>query len=988
MSSFPRLKRLGSWIHSFSDRPFRTLRRRQTIPRLEALEPRYAPAAFTVTTTADSGPGSLRQAILDADAAGGGTIGFQMPGGGAQTISPTSPLPIVGPNISIFGPSDLNHLPTIRLDGVNAGAGASGLVLTGGDSVIELSVTRFRTGILVFGGSGNTLQTDKLGTDAAGDANVGNTYAGLYLFDSTKNAVVAVNVGQTAVFFVGNEISHNGGYGVVVDGGGGDSFLGNLMESNGFAGVALLDGANGNVFGGFGPGFGGPSVTPLPNRIGGNGSYGVIVCGPRTTGNSFLFNSIGASFDGNGLAGVWLEQGASGNTFTADGVSSNTGFGFLFSDAGTTGNTIAGTFIGTVLSQGFNGGSNGFAGVGIGPGVSGNTIGGADSSSADVISGNGSYGVFVDGGSNNTFSNDRIGTSQDGATALPNGFAGVCLFDGAKGNSVSGSEMSGNGLYGAIVSGQGTSDSFNNDRIGVDAAGGKAVANGLAGVWVEQGASGNTFTGDTVSGNAGFGFLLTDAGTTENAIADSFIGTNPGGGAAVANGFAGIGIGPGARDNTVGARQDPFLGLGGNVISGNGDYGVFVDGGSNNSFTDDLIGTSGDGKSALPNGFAGVALFGGASGNNFQGFVDFADAITPIPEPDVISGNGDYGVILSGRGTTGNTFISDEIGVDVAGGKALANGLAGVWLEQGASDNSFGSLEFSMPGGSFSIQGVVSGNTGFGFLFTDVGTTGNTISGQLIGTNSAGKAAVPNGFVGVGVGSGVSGNTIGGSGANVISGNGSYGVLVAGGNGNLIEGNDIGVASDGATALANGNDGVFLTDGAANNTVSGNTIAFNKGDGVLIGSDGLLGVAAGAGNKVTQNSIFSNTQLGIDLGPDDGVTPNDSAGHTGPNNFQDFPVITSASSSVSTTTVSFTQTVAANVSYRVEFFVSPTADPSGFGQGKTFVGSAVVLSSTSGTFPEQASLTGNFQGLFLTATTTDASGDTSEFSKAVLVAGA
>jgi hypothetical protein len=83
--------------------------------------------------------------------------------------------------------------------------------------------------------------------------------------------------------------------------------------------------------------------------------------------------------------------------------------------------------------------------------------------------------------------------------------------------------------------------------------------------------------------------------------------------------------------------------------------------------------------------------------------------------------------------------------------------------------------------------------------------------------------------------------------------------------------------------------------------------------------------------------------------------------------------------------VNYSLTVTANVHYTVEFFVSPSADPSGFGQGKTFVGSAVVFSSVSGTFPQQANLSGNFAGQFVTATATDASGNTSEFSNAFQV---
>jgi hypothetical protein len=112
-----------------------------------------------------------------------------------------------------------------------------------------------------------------------------------------------------------------------------------------------------------------------------------------------------------------------------------------------------------------------------------------------------------------------------------------------------------------------------------------------------------------------------------------------------------------------------------------------------------------------------------------------------------------------------------------------------------------------------------------------------------------------------------------------------------------------------------------------------------------------------------------------------------SKGHTGPNLFQGFPVISGAVGQAGSTTVNYTLEQTANLQYTVEFFVSPTADPSGFGQGKTFVASAVVSSTTGDLVGNTVNLTGNFLGQLLTATATDAGGNTSEFSIAVLVTG-
>jgi large repetitive protein len=140
-------------------------------------------------------------------------------------------------------------------------------------------------------------------------------------------------------------------------------------------------------------------------------------------------------------------------------------------------------------------------------------------------------------------------------------------------------------------------------------------------------------------------------------------------------------------------------------------------------------------------------------------------------------------------------------------------------------------------------------------------------------------------------------------------------------------------------------------------------------------------------DRILGNSIFGNAKSGIDLGAD-GVTPNDPMNpDTGPNNRQNFPVLKSAvNTSAAVTTITGTLQSAKTVAFRVEFFASPTADPSGFGQGKSFLGFTIVTTSANG----EASFTFNTRapvpvGQFISATATDAAGDTSEFAKNVKV---
>src|SRR5215207_898954 len=68
--------------------------------RFDPLEVRVVPAVYTVTNTADSGAGSFRQAILNANASpGGDDIAFNIPGSGVHTIAPTSALPNITDNV-------------------------------------------------------------------------------------------------------------------------------------------------------------------------------------------------------------------------------------------------------------------------------------------------------------------------------------------------------------------------------------------------------------------------------------------------------------------------------------------------------------------------------------------------------------------------------------------------------------------------------------------------------------------------------------------------------------------------------------------------------------------------------------------------------------------------------------------------------------------------------------------------------------------------
>jgi hypothetical protein len=264
---------------------------------------------------------------------------------------------------------------------------------------------------------------------------------------------------------------------------------------------------------------------------------------------------------------------------------------------------------------------------------------------------------------------------------------------------------------------------------------------------------------------------------------------------------------------------------------------------------------------------------------------------------------------------------------------------------------------------------------------------GNFVQGNYVGTNAAGTAALLNGQHGVYIHAATAGNTVGGSAAarNVLSGNGGQGVRIdyLGTTNNVVAGNFIGTDAAGTAGIPNGSTGVSITLNAANNTIggvaadAGNLIAYN------LGGDGIsTGAAAGTGNAILGNAIHSNSGLGIDLG-NNGVTANDLGdADTGVNNLQNFPVLSAAATDgAGNVHIAGSLNSAASTAYRVEFFASSAPDPTGFGEGQRYLGSASVTTNASGNAVIGATLaTSLTAGELVTATATDPSNNTSEFS--------
>ena len=410
------------------------------------------------------------------------------------------------------------------------------------------------------------------------------------------------------------------------------------------------------------------------------------------------------------------------------------------------------------------------------------------------------------------------------------------------------------------------------------------------------------------------------------------------------------------------------------VISGFGALGadaggIFVESGSDNVVSGCFLGTDSTGSLGRPNQFGveiaqtGATLLPPPSRTRIGG--------DSPSERNVISGNLSAGVFVFGASET--TISGNSIGTNSSGMAALGNGGGGIALSISSG---------TVIGGTAPGSGnVVSGNVGSGLFVVSAEVL---IEGNRIGTNAAGSAAVPNTgsglecFFGNGL---VVGGTQPGAG-NLISGNTIAGIRILFPNGARFEGNLIGTDLTGNAPLGNGQEGIRIRSGPALDPagagVSGNVIAFNGASGVIIGVDAGNGTS---GNRISGNPIHDNFGLGIDLG-NDGVTPNLACGSgQGPNLLQNAPVLTSAVPSGASTTIRGTLNATPGSAFRLEFFSNAFCDPSGHGEGEEFLGDGQVTtdSSCEGTFEVTLPVAVS-PGRFITATATDAAGNTSEFS--------
>jgi hypothetical protein len=904
-------------------------------------------ATFTVINTNAAGAGSLQQAILDANASSGADlIHFNIASGGL-TIAPTNALPVITEPVTIDGSTQPGFVsaPIIELNGASAGAAVDGLKIETSNSVIRaLVINRFLgDGIEITNGANNTVEGCYLGLNLAGLTDLGNTLNGILITNSANNTIGGLTTASR------NYISGNNQNGVVL---GGDFATNNLIQGN-------YIGLNVN------------------NADIGNTADGVRVLAPA--------NLIGGSTSG-----------------ARNIISGNNGEGIEITAAG--GSTLVrGNYLGTDSTGALDRGNSS---DGILVAAGGVIIGGSNAGDGNLISGNAGDGIQLNGlgATNNLVLGNIIGANVAGTGALPNA-SGVFITTSSRSN-----------IIGGVTAGAANLIAFNTtDGISVAAA----AAN-----------TNNTLRGNSIFSNGNLGIDLGTSGISANDLGDGDTGANqlqnfPVLSAATNSGSGTVIVGTlNSRSNTT-YQIDFYSNILPNPL-GSGEGQTYLGA--------TTINTDGAGNGSFSVSFPVIALAGryisATATDNFGNTSEFSTntlaVLTQTGTTFTVVNTNDSGpgslrqaiLDVNAASTLGDQihFAITNLSTTISPASALPALADPVtidgYTQPGASANTSpqafngvvpvrlagtsagtGANGLTLSGGNSTVRGLmITGFNGDGLELSGMG--GNVVEGCIIGLDAAGvdQGNGANGIYITGSSNNIIGGGIGGAtpaARNVISGNNAGGIEMVGERAwnNQVLNNLIGSDQTGALARGNTGDGVLINTGSRSNRVGGvllneaNHIANNTASGITI-----VTAVANTNNTLRGNAIFANGTLGIDLGAT-GVTVNDATDtDTGANGLQNFPALALATSN-SPTEVSLTGslTSAANTTYSVDFYASVNLDLSGHGEGQFYLGSTNLTTDGSGQVQFTTTFTAPLPGRYLSATATDPYGNTSEFSRWVVI---
>ena len=586
----------------------------------------------TVTNLDDTGAGSLRAAIVSANATSAGDstlISFAVNG----TITLASPLPAIARTVEIDATSAPTYVsggpPVVALD-FNGHPGLQFAVGSGGSELLGVAVDDASGNGVTLDAQSVTLNDNYIGLNLAGAA-AGNGNNGVYVSATSAGNFIGLN-GSGDAGAVANVISGNRGSGIALVGSSANTVVANRIGTNAAGtsaianlsdGIWITQGSRGNEIGG--TAFTDTATGDVNNPTGSKGTVPPV----------FVVPPLGNLISGNGGNGVWIGNGARDNA-------------------------LNGNFIGTTAS---GDGALGNAGNGVWiDGAPGNSLVGCKFVNDpfvyyNVVSGNGRNGLRVTSSDNVTVQGNFFGVGANNTAIVKNGLDGI-LVDGTSVNTQVGGVIplgnvsAGNGLNGIAVLGKSRGFVTFNTFGGLLAFKG-AAPNGLNGLLITSTGGNNLVRTNVFSGNKKNGIEL--AGNASGVTVDpNIVGLTTNGGAVLPNGGDGLLIDGTAHGNIIGGTRVSVIPQ--NTFSGNGGYGVVITGRAyDNRVFRSFIGTQILGVNALGNKEGGV-LIGGDAYSNVIG----QTRLTPA---NLISGNTGIGVTLT-SGTRRNSVINNYIGLD------------------------------------------------------------------------------------------------------------------------------------------------------------------------------------------------------------------------------------------------------------------------------------------------------------------------------------
>lgn len=480
----------------------------------------FGQTTHVVTSTADTGPGSLREAIELANASSTrDIIHFSIAGTGPHTIQLLSSLPSIIQPVALDATTQAGYspeTPQVVIDGngtifrgLSLEEQASGSIIKG--FVFGGFNTPEGSAIYAEVSGGHTIQGNFIGIAANGQAPFANWY-GIVLKNSANN-LIGGTVPEERNLISGNSINAESGVGVNIYGpdSHNNKVIGNLIGTNlegtaavaNYIGVAIHEASHHNIIGA-------PSEQSR-NILSGNDRIGIYISG---TDNVVQGNYIGLSkygemlsnYEGVGQEGVriWGEAGVRnkiGGSESGEGnvISGNTNFNAITVGQSNNSNIISGNYIGTNPD-----------GTRAMPNYRGVTISGSSTViTQNLISGNLTFGLQLHKSDNNEIYGNLIGTQADGNSPLPNCEEGLIIINGSQNNKV-----------GDLSPGQGNTIAYNK-RSGI-----------VSGIMYNVGSKylidplNNRISGNRIFGNGQLGIDLSLNGFSANDRNDADSGPN------------------------------------------------------------------------------------------------------------------------------------------------------------------------------------------------------------------------------------------------------------------------------------------------------------------------------------------------------------------------------------------------------------------------------------------------------------------------------